>query len=365
MPQKLFNERIKQILILGIILLLIATVISELVSFLPGLLGAVTLYIVSRKKYFDLVYAKKWKKGITALGFIVFYLIVVGVPISIAIILISPKVNAVLENPNQILIVAKQSIDLIQRKTGFNIVSAESISNVVNKLTGLIPKLLNGTISTVSNLAIMLFVLYYMLSNGQRIEQYLSKAVPLKRRNIKILSDETKKVVIANAIGIPMISIIQGIVATIGYASFGVADWGLLGFVTGICAFFPVVGTMIAWVPVVIYVYATGDSFNATLLLLYHLLVTGNVDYLARITLLKKIGDTHPVVTILGVLVGLGLFGFVGLVFGPLLLSYLMVLYDIYMNEFVNEMDEDDIPPLPLPQTLPDALPNNEQPEAT
>lgn len=355
MLQKTFNERIKQILILAIILLLIITVIKELVTFLPGLLGAITLYIVSRKKYFNLVYGKKWKKGWAALGFILFYLIVVGIPVSLAITLISPKINTVLGDPNKIISSAKQTIDVIQEKVGFDLISASTLSSTVNKLSAFVPKILNSTLNLVTNLAIMLFILYYMLYNGREIERYLGKAVPLKRRNVKILSDETKKVVIANALGIPLISIIQGLIATIGYAIFGVKDWGLYGFLTGVCAFFPVVGTMIIWVPVVIYMYATGDNLNATLLLIYHIAITGNVDYVARITLLKKIGDTHPVITIMGVLVGLSLFGFIGLIFGPLLISYIIVLYDIYMNEFVHDFTDEDemaIPPEPLSPKL-------------
>ncbi|MCH5598201.1 AI-2E family transporter [Niabella ginsengisoli] len=362
MSQKIFNERIKQILILGIILLLIITVITELVTFIPGLLGAVTLYIVSRRKYFHFVYNKKWKKGWTALGFIIFYLIVIGIPISLAITLISPKINTVLEDPNKILNSAKHTIAVIQGKVGFNLISENTLSNVVNKITTVVPKILNSTLTLVSNLAIMLFILYYMLYNGSNIEKYLSRAMPLKRRNVKILSDETKKVVIANALGIPLISIIQGVIATIGYALFGVEDWGLYGFLTGVCAFFPVVGTMIVWVPVTIYMFATGDTLNATLLLLYHVVITGNVDYVARITLLKRIGDTHPVITIMGVLLGLSLFGFVGLVFGPLLLSYLIVLYDIYMNEFVHDHpeDEDELEPAALSPKLVDEHPKND-----
>ena len=92
---------------------------------------------------------------------------------------------------------------------------------------------------------------------------------------------------------------------------------------------------MIVWVPLVAYMYATGNDFYATGLTLYSVIVTGNVDYVARITLMKKIGDVHPLVTILGVIVGLNLFGFVGLIFGPLLISYFMVLVKIYLNEFV------------------------------
>jgi predicted PurR-regulated permease PerM len=181
----------------------------------------------------------------------------------------------------------------------------------------------------------MLFVLYYMLYNGKEMEQYLSRIIPLKPDNINILASETKKMIKANALGIPIISIIQGLFAALGYFIFGVNEFAIWGFLTGIFAFFPVVGTMIVWVPLVIYMYVIGQDWQATGLLLYSLIVTGNVDYLARITLLKKIGDVHPVVTILGVIVGLGLFGFIGLIFGPLLISYVIVLFNIYMNEFV------------------------------
>ena len=56
---------------------------------------------------------------------------------------------------------------------------------------------------------------------------------------------------------------------------------------------------------------------------------------------MKKMGDVHPVITVLGVIVGLGLFGFIGLVFGPLLVSYIIVLFKIYMNEFVEPVEKE------------------------
>lgn len=349
--QQLFNERIKQVLMLLIIVGLIFLSIKELATFLPGLLGAVTLYIVSRTKYFQFVYQKKWKKGWTAMGFIIFYLLIIGIPVAIAVTLVSPKISAIMENPNAIIETARQTIDGIQQKIGIKLISETTLSNSINKLTETLPKLLNSSLNVISNLAIMLFILYAMLVNGSEMEKYVNRIIPLKRNNIQLLSYETKKMVIANTIGIPLISIIQGVVATIGYAIFGVEDWGLYGFLTGVFAFFPVVGTMVVWVPLVLYMYATGDTTNAFLVALYSLIITGNVDYLARITLLKRMGDVHPVITILGVLVGLGLFGFVGLVIGPLLINYIIVLYDIYMNEFVYAVE-----PLPAVQNSVDAL---------
>lgn len=339
-----FNNRIKQVLLLSLILFLLYLVILELNIFLPGLLGALTLYILSRSNYFQLIYNRKWKKGWAAGLFIIYYLFLIGLPVFLAVTLISPKINAFLENPTAMIDAAKGSIATIQQKVGFKFLSEANLANFLSRLSTIIPTLLNSTANLISNLAIMLFVLYYMLYNGREIERILNRLIPLRQENINMLASETKRVVRANALGIPLISIIQGLTATLGYFIFGVNEWGLWGFLTGVFAFFPVVGTMVIWVPLVIYTYAMGDNWQATGLLLYSVLITGNVDYISRITLLKKMGDVHPVITILGVLVGLGLFGFIGLVFGPLLVSYIIVLFKIYMNEFIENEE-------PLPET--------------
>jgi predicted PurR-regulated permease PerM len=140
----------------------------------------------------------------------------------------------------------------------------------------------------------------------------------------------------ANAIGIPVICVVQGVFAAIGYLIFGVKDWGLWGFITGVFAFFPIVGTMIIWVPLVIVLYSQGNNYTATWLTIYSIVVTGNVDYITRLGLLKKMGNVHPMITVLGVIVGLNLFGFIGLIFGPLLVAYFIILVKIYINEFTS-----------------------------
>lgn len=192
----------------------------------------------------------------------------------------------------------------------------------------------------VTNLIMMFFLLYYLLVSGKEIERYLNKMIPLKQENVDILASETKVMVRANALGIPIICIVQGTTAAIGYWIFGVEDWGLWGFITGVFAFFPLVGTMIVWVPLVIYVMSQGHTWPAVWLTLYSIIVTGNVDYITRLGLLKKMGDIHPMITVLGVIVGLGLFGFMGLIFGPLLVSYFIILVKIYLNEFTNSSEQ-------------------------
>ena len=339
-----FNNRIKQVLLLSLIILLVYLVIQELNVFLPGLLGALTLYILSRSNYFQLVYNRKWKKGWAAGLFILYYLVLLGLPVYLAVTLISPKINTFLANPTAMVETARESILTVQQKFGFKFLSEANITNFLGRISAFIPTLLNSTANLISNLAIMLFVLFYMLTNGSEIERVMNRLIPLRQENINMLASETKRIVKANALGIPLISIIQGLTATLGYFIFGVQEWVLWGFLTGVFAFFPVVGTMVIWVPLVIFTYAAGDTWQATGLLLYSIVVTGNVDYLSRITLLKRMGDVHPVITILGVLVGLGLFGFIGLVFGPLLVSYIIVLFKIYMNEFIDNAE-------PMPET--------------
>ena len=217
-----FNNRIKQVLLLAILILLIWISIQELYLFLPGLLGAVTLYILSRASYFQLVYKKKWKKGRAAGLYILYYLLLLGLPVFLAITLISPKMNDFLSDPSATLETVKQAVAEVQQKMGFTFVSEKSFSGSLDKLIAFLPSLLNSTANLLANLVTMLFFLYYMLCNGREMEQTLFRIIPLKDNNTIMLASETKRIVKANALGIPLISIIQGAAATLGYFIFGV-----------------------------------------------------------------------------------------------------------------------------------------------
>ena len=311
--------------------------ILELSAYLPGLLGAVAFYILSRENYFQLIYKKKWKKGRAAGLFIVYYILLIGLPLYLAAILLSPRISTFVSNPSTILNTVNNVLMVVQHKIGFSISSENSISNAVNKLGTMIPSLFNSTANLIANLAIMLFLLYYMLYAGADIEKLLVKIIPLKDENIKLLAAETKTTIKANAIGIPLLSIIQGATATLGYLIFGVKDVALWGFLTGLFSFFPIVGSALIWLPLCIYMYASGNTNMAIGLTFYSVIVTSNIDYFARITIMKKLGDVHPVITMLGIIVGLNLFGFIGLIFGPVIVNYIVVLFHIYMNEFTDD----------------------------
>ncbi len=329
-----FNDRFRQVFLFSIIITIAVLLITQLSVFIPGLLGGLTLYILSRSFYFKLIADNKCRKGLAACIIISIYLIIIAIPVYISIALISPKINQLAAQQDKILHGIEVVADKIKNSTGISILTADNAKEISAKISVFIPMILNSTAVILTNILMMFFLFYYLLMNGQETEKYLRKIIPLKPNNIHLLASETKMLVKANALGIPLICIIQGIFAAAGYWFFGVKDWALWGFFTGVFAFFPLVGTMIIWVPLVLFLFATGVVWPAIWLTLYSFFITGNVDYLARMTLMKKLGNVHPLITVLGVIVGLNLFGFMGLIFGPLLVSYFIVLIKIYLNEF-------------------------------
>lgn len=329
-----FNNRIRQVLLIMLLVSIAYLICRELYIFLPGFLGAVTLYILSREWYLFLTEKKKWKKNLSATLLLIGFLVIIGLPIYITVNLMTPKINSLFNNSQEVMQGLKSVSAQLKEWTGQDLLTENNMAELQKRTTNFIPAFLNSTAVILGNLGLMLFVFFFMLTNARFMEKSLRSFIPLREDNINILATETKSMVKANAIGIPLISIIQGVFALIGYLIFGVNDFVLWGFMTGVFAFFPIVGTMIIWVPLVIYLFSTGHNGHAIGLGIYSLLVTGNVDYLARVSLMKKIGDVHPLITVLGVIVGLSLFGFWGFIFGPLLFSYFLLLYKIYASEF-------------------------------
>jgi predicted PurR-regulated permease PerM len=329
-----FSNRLRQIILLVVLIALGYLLVQELYIFLPGFLGAVTLYILSRGWFRYLTQIRKWNKNLTATLFMLAFLVVVGFPVYWIIQLMSPKINEVFSHSQELIQGIKSVSAQIREWTGQDLLTEENITELQRRIANFFPAFLNSTAMIVSNLAMLLFMYFFMLTNGKRMEDGLTYFLPLRDENIEILGRETISMVRANAIGIPLISFAQGVFALIGYWIFGVNEFVLWGFITGVFAFFPIVGTTIIWLPIVVFLFSQGNNGAGIGLTIWSLLVTGNVDYLARVTLMKKLGDVHPIVTVLGVIVGLSLFGFWGFIFGPLLISYFLLLFRIYTSEF-------------------------------
>ncbi|WP_099463918.1 AI-2E family transporter [Parabacteroides provencensis] len=318
------------ILVLGIILFL------KITPFLGGLLGAVTIYILVRKQMLYLTEKRRFRHSLVALLMLGEAVLCFLIPISLAVWLLINKIQYINLDTSALISNAQHVIDLIQQKTGFNVLDKENLMSVA----GILPKIgqaLMGSISSfVVNIVVLLFVLYFMLIGGRKMESYIYDILPFNPKNKSSILSEINMIVTSNAIGIPLLAIIQGLVALIGYFIFKTSDPVLFGFLTCIATIIPIVGTALVWFPLVVYMALTGDWINAIGLTIYALVVITNVDNLIRFILQKKMADTHPLITIFGVVIGLSLFGFMGIIFGPLLLSIFFLCVDLFKKEYLD-----------------------------
>lgn len=195
--------------------------------------------------------------------------------------------------------------------------------------------LMEGITSFAINVLVMLFVLYFMLIGGKKMEKYVNGILPFNRENKKDILQEFHRVVRSNAIGVPLLAVIQGGAAMLGYFIFGVPSAFLWGVLSCFATIIPIIGTAIIWIPLFLYLGAIGHWGNAIGLVIYSAIVIGNVDNLIRGILQKKMADTHPLVTIFGVVIGLSLFGFMGVIFGPLLLSLFILCVEIFREDYL------------------------------
>lgn len=328
------NERLKQFFFIVIILLLGGILFWKISSFIPAFLGALTLYVIMRPLLLYLVYKRRWKRWLVSTLLIIISVIVLLVPMAFIVNLMTAKVSYAVDHSENIVAGAKQLIERIKLDTHIDLLSEQSIQKLQEGLTTILPKFLGTTFNVVSSLVIMYFVLYFLLHDSRRIEKGLYEYTPLKDENIDRVALEIKNMVLSNAVGIPMLAVVQGLFCVLGYWIFGVPDYWFWGVVTGIMGIVPVVGTTIVWVPIDIYLFATGKTGMGIGLLIFGAVVVGSVDNIFRFLWQKKFADVHPTITIFGVIIGVSLFGFVGLIFGPLLISMFVLLLKIYRDEF-------------------------------
>lgn len=302
---------------------------------MSAFLGAVTFYVIMRDRMFYLTEKRKWKKITAAWVLILLSFFVILVPIGLLGNILYSKVSHVVNNSAEYINQLKVLANTIRTKIGYDLINENAINQLGPYITQLLPKVLGVTLNTITLISAMYFILYFMLVNARNMEQSLYEYIPLKDGNVERIGQEIKTMVFASSIGIPLIAFIQGLVGLIGYLILGIDEPFLWFVATCITAMLPVVGAALVYVPLTIMLFAQGDTYRGVLMGLWGFLLIGLVDNVFRLVINKKIGDIHPLITIFGVIVGLQLFGFIGLVFGPLLISMFILLLKIYSSEFI------------------------------
>lgn len=328
------HKKYKYILI-GVIILLALIIFQEIRVYISSFLGASTLYVLLRGQMIFLVEKKKWKKWAASTLLVFEALLLFLIPLTAFSIMIVDLISNIKIDPENILQKFNEMVAVLEAKIGYDIITPENLSFLPKIGTTTVQLLASNIYSMIINSIFLLFILYYMFSNYEGFERGFKEILPFKEKNKIILAQETKLIIEANAIGIPLLAIIQGGVAFIGYIIFGVEQAALYALLTAFSTVIPIVGTMIIWIPLSLMLLLAGDTTNGIMLFLYGLFIVGSVDNLARFLLQKQLADIHPLITIFGVIIGIPMFGFWGVIFGPLLISLLLLFYNMFRHEYI------------------------------
>lgn len=299
-------------------------------------MGAVVFYVLLRKplRYFTVDGKRKWPKLAVIIVLMIFSFLILILPVGVISLMLSGKVGYIITHYADILRIADEWGARAESFLGVDVLTKETTLKLTTLAAGIIPDLLNATVNAVINVFVLYFILYFLLSESDWFENTVRNNLPFEKENNALLLSELKTQTVSNSIGIVVLALLQAITALLGYFFLGVDEPLFWATITGIMSVIPVAGTTIVWVPLAVFLYAGGNTWQCMALLLYGGVVITNIDNVFRFVVQKQLGDIHPLVTFFGVVIGLPLFGFVGLIFGPLLISYFLLLLKIYRNEY-------------------------------
>jgi predicted PurR-regulated permease PerM len=327
-------EKIRQFFFLALLSGMGIILFINLKEFIPSFLGAFTFYVLMRK-YMKLMLKKHWKPASAALMLMLVSFLMILLPVILLINTVSKKVGYVInhigEINNSVIVFLKN----IEGHTGSHFLDEESVRNISGLAIRQLPVILGATFNSLLTLVLMYFILYFMLTGCNKMEAWIDDILPLRKDNLVRVEKQVNSLVISNAVGIPLIALLQGVAGLILYLILGIREPLLWFTITAFVCLLPVIGSPLAYVPLAIIQMANGDTGKGITIIIYGILVIGTIDNVLRIWLQKLIGDVHPLITIFGVFVGVPLFGFIGLIFGPLLISLFILLMRIYRVEFI------------------------------
>jgi predicted PurR-regulated permease PerM len=186
------------------------------------------------------------------------------------------------------------------------------------------------------NLTISLFGLYYLLLRPRETWDAVRPYIPFSAPNTEKLRQHFRDVTTSTLLGTGLSAAVHGVLMTLAFWMAGLPNAALWGVVTMVFSILPVLGSGMVWGPAAIVLLLDHRPGAAVLLALWGLVVVGNVDYVIRPMVSRRWAHIHPLVTLMGALVGVPYFGILGLLIGPLAISYFFELIDMYRAEYLS-----------------------------
>ena len=326
----IFNYKQRNNITLISIILLGCLLFYALTDLFSSILGAIVLYTIFRPVYIYMVERRKWNKPLSAMLLIIASIIIVVIPFLTLSFMMIDKISSL----NRHTFPIDEWLGKLDAFAGSKFRQMHFADTLMLKLgtlaTDLFPSILSSAVNIFITLLVMYFLLYFMFVQFREFEAGLLRYAPFREQHALKFAVALRNATYSNVLGQGIISITQGILLANGFLIFGIPDpvfWGVIGT---FISFLPVVGAPTLCIPAAIILMVNGHSLKGVLLLAYGVLFIGNVDNVLRMIINKRVANTHPIISIIGVFIGIPLFGILGLVFGPVLLSYFLLLVEIY-----------------------------------
>lgn len=299
-----------------------------------ALLGAVVLYTIYRPMFLGLIQKRGWKRSVATLFIILSSFLIIILPVFALSWMVISKISYYSTNPQQI----KDIIGHISGMAGIDFQQSATIEqamrNIESWALGSFPSVVSALFGIFLLITIMYFILYFMFVEYESFESTIIKYMPFREKNTLLFAEELKNITYSNVLGQGLIAVTQGSLVSVGFLLFDMPDLLFWGVVSTLLSFLPVIGAPLVFVPAGVIAISYGDNFNGVGLLLWGFILVTNIDNIMRFIIAKRYANTHPLITIIGVIIGIPVFGILGLVFGPLLISYFLLLVSIYESRY-------------------------------
>ena len=192
----------------------------------------------------------------------------------------------------------------------------------------------SNTLAFVVSFFLMLMVIYFLLKDGERLVAYIVDLSPLPSDQEHLLIDKFKQMAGAVLIGNGVGGFVQGVMGGLLFWVFGFQAAFFWGVIMGLLAFVPIIGIGIVLVPAAIYLFLKGRLAVSIFFIVFYLVLSVSVDNLFKPKLVGKQVKIHPLLVFFSIIGGLNLFGILGIIYGPLIVTGFLTLADIYRANY-------------------------------
>lgn len=210
----------------------------------------------------------------------------------------------------------------------------KGLGQLSSSMAGQVGGVIKNTVMLAVNFVIMLFSLFFFFRNGEEYYTKLVKVLPFTAKQKRSIANRVRDTFSAVINGMFLIALFQGLMTGVGLALFGVPFAVLWGVVTAFCALLPVGGSALVWLPAALYLFFTGSTLNAVLLVVWGVVAVSLPDNFIRPLLIGRKANIPTFFLFIGILGGLSVYGPFGILFGPIVVTLVTVFVQLYQEEY-------------------------------